>query len=167
MKYSIYYSSLTGNTKFIAEKINEILNEKVLTFKEYNYKYKDNGEDIVFVGFWTDKGNADEKAKDLLSKIKNKNIVLFGTAGFMSNKEYYDNIINNVKKNIDESCNYIDYFLCQGKMDLSVRKRYEKMLEENPDNKGIKNMIENFDIALDHPNDEDIENLKLFLKKYK
>ena len=167
MKYSIYYNSLTGNTEFIANKINEILKDKIVKFEKYNGVYKDNNEDIVFVGFWTDKGNETDEIKELLSKIKNKKIVLFGTAGFMSNKEYYYKIIDNVKKSINESCEYIDYFICQGKMGMGIRKRYENILKENPDNEGIKDMIKNFDIALNHPNDEDVKNLEQFLSEYK
>ena len=43
---------------------------------------------------------------------------------------------------------------------MQVKTRYEKMLEENPGDSRLKLSIENFDRALSHPNDEDINNVK-------
>ncbi|EDS72055.1 flavodoxin family protein BilS [Anaerofustis stercorihominis] len=166
MKYSIYYESKTGNTKLLAEKAYEILKKDIVNFEEYKGNYIDYNEDIIIVGFWTDKGGATDNIKELLSKIENKKIILFGTAGFMSDKEYYEKIINNVKEDINESCEVIDYFMCQGKMGIGIRKRYEKSLETNPDDENIKVMIKNFDNALSHPDEEDLKAFEGLLTKY-
>ena len=50
--------------------------------------------------------------------------------------------------------------MCQGKMPMSVRKRYEKMMSSPVKLPNLQNLIENFDKALDHPNDKDLELLK-------
>lgn len=65
------------------------------------------------------------------------------------------------KKLIDESNEIIGHFYCQGKMPISIRNRYEKALQENPNDERMKNNIENFDKALEHPNKEDLENFEL------
>lgn len=49
--------------------------------------------DTLYVGFWTDKGNADESTSDFLKQLHGKNIFLFGTAGFGGSKEYFDKIL--------------------------------------------------------------------------
>ena len=72
MKYSIYYESKTGNTKLLAEKAYEILKKDIVNFEEYKGNYIDYNEDIIIVGFWTDKGGATDNIKELLSKIENK-----------------------------------------------------------------------------------------------
>ena len=41
--------------------------------------------------------------------------------------EYYDRILNGVAAFIPEDCEYLGGFLCQGKMPIQVRKRYEAM----------------------------------------
>ena len=69
MKYSIYYESKTGNTKLLAEKAYDILKNNIVKFEEYKDNYIDNNEDIILVGFWTDKGSAADNIKKLLSKI--------------------------------------------------------------------------------------------------
>ena len=36
--------------------------------------------EILYIGFWTDKGNADSATLELLSKLRDKKVFLFGTA---------------------------------------------------------------------------------------
>ena len=55
--------------------------------------------------------------------------------------------------------------MCQGRMPQSVRVRYEGMLQQNPEDERMKAMIENFDRALEHPDKEDLERLRLAVEK--
>ena len=50
--------------------------------------------------------------------------------------------------------------MCQGKMPFSVRKRYEAMLEQNPEDNRAQGMIRNFDSALAHPDEADLGRLR-------
>ena len=50
-------------------------------------------------------------------------------------------------------------FMCQGKMPLAVRERYEKDLLEQPLNDKLREMIANFDQALSHPEAQDLADL--------
>ena len=120
--------------------------------REQMYRYR--------VEYWTDKGNADSDTLDFLSKLKNKKIFLFGTAGFGGSDAYFQRILGNVKSTIDSSNTIVGEYMCQGKMPQSVRERYVKMKEnpEHPDN--IDALIENFDKALSHPDSDDLERLK-------
>ena len=51
-------------------------------------------------------------------------------------------------------------FVCQGKMPMSVRQRYEDMKQQPIHLPNLDTMIENFDQALSHPDAEDMERLK-------
>ena len=155
MKVSIIYDSVTGNTKKLAD----LLKERFLNRVEINEA------DIVFVGSWTDKGNPSEEIQEELKKIKNKKIFYFGTCGFGGSKEYFEMLFKRAKKFIDESNEIIGYFYCQGKMPISVRKRYEKILEDNPNDEQMKKNIENFDMALEHPNKNDLEDFNETIQK--
>ena len=88
--YTVVYNSLTGNTKMLADTIKNVLPDN-------------DNNDIVFVGFWTDKGNADSKTIEYLKLLRNKKIFLFGTCGFGGSVTYFDRILTNVKSNIDLS----------------------------------------------------------------
>ena len=134
--YSIIFSSMTGNTRKLADKIHEILPKESC---DYFGTADARGieSELLYIGFWTDKGNADSDTLDFLSKLK-----------------------NNVKSTIDSSNTIVGEYMCQGKMPQSVRERYVKMKEnpEHPDN--IDALIENFDKALSHPDSDDLERLK-------
>lgn len=141
--YTIVCNSLTGNTKMLADKISEILPSD------------DDNDDIVFVGFWTDKGTADSKTIEYLKLLRDKKIFLFGTCGFGGSEAYFEKILTNVKSNIDSSNEIIGEYMCQGKMPSSVRERYLKM----KDVPNIDALIDNFDRALSHPDKKDLDNL--------
>ncbi len=159
LEYSIIYSSKTGNTKILAEKIYNILPKEQCTYYGNIADIDKTLSNILYIGFWTEKGTADLQTLTFLKNLKNKKIFLFGTAGFGESEKYFQNIINNIKKNIDSSNTIIGTFMCQGKMPISVRKRYEKQKQELS-RANIDNLIENFDKALSHPNQLDLEKLE-------
>ena len=165
-RYSIIYSSKTGNTKKLAEAIYNTLSQNKCDYYGTVDKIDDVLSNVIYIGFWTEKGNADHLTIDFLNKLKNKKIFLFGTAGYGESEKYFEGIINNVKKNIDSSNTIIGTFMCQGKMPLSVRKRYEKMREQNNISLNIDKLIANFDKALSHPNKEDLKALEQIVILY-
>ena len=165
-KYSIVYSSKTGNTKKLAETIYNFLPQNECEYYGAVDKIDGKLSDVIYIGFWTEKGNADSLTVEFLNKLKGKKIFLFGTAGYGESEKYFDSIINNVKKNIDSSNTVIGTFMCQGKMPLSVRERYKKMKEQNTVSFNVDNLIANFDKALSHPNENDLKTLEQIVKKY-
>ena len=92
MSYAIVYSSKTGNTKILADTLHDCLPQAdCCYFGSPNPAAME--ADTLYVGFWTDKGNADESTSDFLKQLHGKNIFLFGTAGFGGSKEYFDKIL--------------------------------------------------------------------------
>ena len=91
---------------------------------------------------------------------RDKKIFLFGTAGFGGSEAYYQKILANVRTAIDASNTVVGEYMCQGRMPQAVRDRYVKM-KEMPDAKlNLDALIENFDQALSHPDQEDLEKLR-------
>ncbi len=91
--YSIIFSSVTGNTKKLADTIHETLPQDMCDYFGGN-ELQVPESDLLYIGFWTDKGNADNKTLELLSKLKNKKIFLFGTAGFGGSDTYFNKILS-------------------------------------------------------------------------
>ena len=103
----------------------------------------------------------------IISAILCPIFVLVKLIGYIFKSEkYFEGIINNVKKNIDSSNTIIGTFMCQGKMPLSVRERYEKMREQNNISLNIDKLIANFDKALLHPNADDLKTLEQIVILY-
>lgn len=161
METTIVCKSLTGNTRLLADVLSEYIKTKVQDLKNECCIPESK---IVCVGFWTDKGTCDEDVQKFLSSLHDKKVFLFGTAGFGGQEDYFQAIIQRVSAYLDESNEVIGSFMCQGKMPKGVKDRYIKMLENNPEDIHIKGMIDNFEKALDHPNNEDLERFKVVIK---
>ena len=158
-KYSIIFSSLTGNTKKLAETI-----RAVLPAEDCDYfgalKAEELHSEILYIGFWTDKGNADSATLELLSKLRDKKVFLFGTAGFGGSEAYFQKILEHVKQSVDPSNSVFGEYMCQGKMPMAMRERYVKMKEDPNHKPNLDMLIENFDRALSHPDKADLEKLQ-------
>lgn len=75
-------------------------------------------------------------------------------------KEYFDKILKKVEHSLDKSNTVFGCYMCQGKMPMSVRQRYEEMKKQPIHLPNLDAMIENFDKALSHPDADDLEQLK-------
>ena len=164
MKYAIVYSSKTGNTKCLAEKIQSVLgSQDCIYFGEPSARALE--ADRIYVGFWTDKGNCDSQIAEFLKSVSNQQVFLFGTAGFGGTPSYFESILNRARDYLPNEAKLVGTFMCQGKMPMSVRARYEKMMESPEHAPNLPMMIENFDRALSHPDQEDLAALEQAVKK--
>ena len=163
-RYSIVFSSVTGNTKQLAEAIRESLPETGCDYFGLCSAEALKSE-MLYVGFWTDKGNADEASLALLKTLKNKKIFLFGTAGFGISEAYFRRVLDNVRLSIDDSNSIVGEYMCQGRMPQSVRERYVALKAQPQHPANIDTLIENFDLALSHPDAADLDKLKKLVQK--
>lgn len=159
MSHAIFFTSRTGNTAQLAHTIQDMLPNDCYCGAPDIAQAK--AADILFVGFWTDKGSCPEDIKTFLHTLEGKQIFLFGTAGFGGSEDYFQQILSRVKTEIPESCQVIGSFLCQGKMPDVVRTRYEAM---EPSEKRTM-MLENFQKASTHPDETDLEALRACVRK--
>ena len=163
MSYAIVFSSRTGNTGLLAQTLREQLPQTDCCY----FGAPDAAAlaaDTLYVGFWTDKGKADADTLEFLQQLRGKQIFLFGTAGFGGSAPYCEKILAATRQALDESNTVIGSFMCQGKMPLSVRQRYEAMKAQPGHAPNLDALIENFDKALSHPDAADLEQLKQAVK---
>lgn len=159
MSYAIVYSSKTGNTRLLAQTLRDQLPQEDCCY----FGIPDAAAlaaDTLYVGFWTDKGRADAAVLELLQQLHGKQVFLFGTAGFGGSAAYFDKILGATRQALDESNTVIGSFMCQGRMPVSVRQRYEQMKAQPGHAPNLDALIENFDKALSHPDAGDLEQLK-------
>ena len=162
MQYAIVYSSRTGNTEKLARRLREILPaEDCLYFGQPPAQVPEGT--LVFAGFWTDKGTCDEAAAAFFGQLHGCRVFLFGTAGFGGSGAYFDGILERVRARLDGSNTVMGSFLCQGEMPPEVRRRYEAMAVTAPEKAAA--MLENFDRALGHPDEEDLLALEQAVKE--
>ena len=159
MSYAIVFSSKTGNTELLADTLHSYLPQAdCCYFGSPNPAAME--ADTLYVGFWTDKGTADAATLQFLGQLHGKKVFLFGTAGFGGSESYFSKILKTVQRSLDRSNTLIGSFMCQGKMPLSVRQRYEAMKKQPIHMPNLDMLIENFDKALSHPDADDLARLK-------
>ncbi|MGI5977076.1 MAG: flavodoxin family protein BilS [Candidatus Limivicinus sp.] len=165
MKYAIVYSSQTGNTKMLAEKVKNILPDgECIYFGSPDIAALE--AERIYLGFWTDRGSCDGQTADFLKKLTSQELFLFGTAGFGENQEYFDTVVEHSCKNMPKGVKLIGSFMCQGKMPMEVRHRYEKMQAGAVIAPNVQGMIDNFDKALSHPDACDLDALCLAVRQH-
>ena len=159
MSYAIVFSSKTGNTRLLADTLRASLPQNECTYFGAPAPEALEAE-TLYIGFWTDKGHADDTLTAFLQTLKGKRVFLFGTAGFGGSAEYFEQILAAVQESLDESNTVIGTYMCQGKMPMTVRQQYEKMLQQPNHAPNLEMLIENFDKALAHPDAADLEKQK-------
>lgn len=150
MTYAVIVSSRTGNTARLADRARQALGEK-------NEVADVAAADLVLLGSWTDKGGLAEDLADALPQLAGKRVFLFGTCGFGGDPAYYDRVLDRFAAALPADALVVGRFMCQGQMPPTVRERYVKMAEQDPAR--FTPMIENFDRALGHPDEKDLDAL--------
>lgn len=167
MKCYITYASKTGNTKKIADVIENTLRleEHEVCCLPIEEKSLGFDPDLYFVGFGIEKGECSKEASAFLKTLHNQKIALFGTVGLGGSDVYYQQISEKVRKFIPKDNEIEGYFFCQGKMPLFARKKYEEILNTYPHNEPVQLMLQNYDKALTHPDETDLKNAKIFTER--
>lgn len=164
MKILIAYSSKTGNTESVAEAINEVIENGVLMNIEDNPNPED--YDGIIVGYWADKGEADELADNFMDRIKNKPCGVFATLGAYPDSDHGKKIINYGIEKLENNGNKVlKTFVCQGRMAKTLKEKFEqypKGHRHHPNSLSIKRHID----AMTHPHERDFNNAKETFKDF-
>lgn len=121
--------------------------------------------DVVFVGFWCDKGSCSPAVQHFLQGLAGKRVFLFGTCGFGESDEYFAQILERVRAYLPVDARFIGGAMCQGKMGMGVKRRYEGMLEKDPENAQARMLIDNWNKAQSHPNEDDVSRIAVAAKE--
>ena len=96
LDYKIMYVSRTGNTQRLAVCIYQSLQQLGNgDIEEINCNTEPGKSHLLYVGFCVEKGDCPIEVQELLKKVHNRQIALFGTCGFGQSQEYYDRIVEN------------------------------------------------------------------------
>ncbi|MDO5718620.1 MAG: flavodoxin family protein [Tissierellia bacterium] len=159
MKTLVAYSSKTGNTKMVAEAINEVLNGELLDVRKKDSVNLDDYNKIV-IGFWVDKGGPDPLALEFMKIVKDKEVGLFFTLGAYPDSDHAEDVMNKSTAMMEENGNkVVAKFRCMGKIDPALTARFKKLGEDSP-HKMDEARMKRHEEAAKHPNQEDFDNAK-------
>lgn len=156
MKSIIVYSSLTGNTKKLAEAIHNKYPSFELRSIDESVDLSE--YDLAFIGYWVNRGTADEACLNLLNNNQSSNIAAFGTSGQYPDSNASIKYSGRVKDLVEERNKYFGGFICQGKIEESRTERRKLIPKGQPHyltEEGLARHIE----SRNHPNETDIDRL--------
>lgn len=130
MRCAVIYSSLTGNTRMVAEAIRDAMPQDTAIYPVA--QAPDPGSfDFLALGFWADKGKVDLAMQAYMEKTTNKGIRigLFGTLGAYPDSDHGRNFMADARERVTGNTVLGD-FLCMGKVDPKLLKTMETMRQK-------------------------------------
>ncbi|MDR2460473.1 MAG: flavodoxin family protein [Deltaproteobacteria bacterium] len=166
MKSLVVYSSLTGNTRKIAEAIVKGLPESYV-LAPVEEAPAPQGYDVVFMGFWVDKGKADAKTLDYVDKLKGVKTAFFFTLGDYPNSNHADRVHHSTVVLLEDiGSTVLGGFRSQGKVDPELIEKMKQMLPpDNPHAQMTPERKARLEEAAKHPNEEDFVKAEAFAKE--
>ncbi len=126
MKAAVVYSTLTGNTKKVAEAFCAGLGDGAELF-DVNAAPDPSGYDLVAVGFWVDRGHPDQKAMDFMKTVSGKKVFSFFTLGAKPKTAHAFKCAYTAKTYYGAGCEEIGVWHCQGAIDPKLIERMRQM----------------------------------------
>ena len=164
LDYLVVYHSETGNTKKLATAIFSALpsmSKDLLPIEDCEALPD---AKTYFIGFCVHHGTCSLEVGNLLGSLSGKNVALFGTCGMGNCKDYFKKMEHSADIWLEDDNQYLGAFFCLGKMPLTIRKKFETMMN-NCDPQQVTKLLSNFDEAMIHPTEEDITQSIGFVKQ--
>ncbi len=157
MSKAIVYSSITGQTKKLAQVINENVDDILYCGKPDEKAYD---ADVLFIGSYTIAFDVSNDIKKFVEGISNKKVFLFMTAGYGSDHQYLQPIIDTFKNHLNDTNEIIGTYICQGEVSLGKREAIKKM---NIDK--YNSMLDDLVKSTGTPSSQALDKLKTIIKE--
>lgn len=166
MKYLVLYSTRTGNTQMVAQAIQSALpaGTPCCNIKE-GLPENLAAYDCVFMGFWVDKGTADDASKAVLAQLHNKTAAIFATLGADPQSDHAKKSLENGAALLPDGKKPLAMFICQGKVDPKlIEAMYKRFPADNPHGRNPASEARH-KAAASHPDAKDLQNAVAFAQE--
>ena len=162
MKTLIVYSTISGNTKSVCERIYGALNtEKEIRNVKDIKNLQVNNYDNFIIGFWCDKGTMDKDSIDFLKTLKDKNVYFLGTLGAEPASGHWSDVFENAKKLCLENNNFKDGLLIWGRISQEMQDMMKKIPAGHP-HAVTPERLARWEAASTHPDENDFKKAEEF-----
>lgn len=154
-KAIVFYASKTGNTEKLAKAILKGLPSDTQMIRPDNKTNEiPQNVEVIFLGFWVDKGQMNKESQDFLNLIKNKKLVLFGTLGGAPQSDRAQALLDSIKKQANSYGNEVlGTYLTRGAIDPKIVAMMEQQF---PNLANDEKHIARVKAALNHPDEQDL-----------
>lgn len=131
MKCVVIYASVTGNTGKIARAIHAMLPQgspllaadQAADLEAY---------DVLFLGYWVDRGTADAQMRAVIDGLSNKKIALFGTLGAYPHSRHALETQLKVWELAAQNNQVLGSCICQGAVSPELIGRFQTLPPDHP-----------------------------------
>ena len=162
MDYQIAYLNVYGNAGMLADEIQTILADAELV--DLNKREISDDADAYLLAFEITQAAIPLKIMDVLENLEGKTILCCVTCG-MALYESKNSIERSLLPFIPDECDYRGMFFCPGQIPASAMDAVQTALDENPENQQAKVMLEAFQHSMNHPDTEDLRDLRRFIQE--
>ena len=165
MKTLVVYSSVTGNTRKIAEAIAEVMPSCELIAVEDAPTCVE-GYDLVAVGYWNAKGLPDAKTREWLKEVRNSELAFFATSGALPDSEHARECMAKAESLAAEpkrGNTVHGSWMCQGRIDphvIEVMKRLDLAVHRD-----LLRDPARMEAAASHPDERDCRAAQAYFAK--
>ncbi|MDL2271528.1 flavodoxin family protein [Desulfovibrio sp. OttesenSCG-928-I05] len=158
----VVYSSVTGNTRMVAEAVREALPEGTLLCPVKDAPAPD-AFDFIALGFWVHRAGPDPRMTRYMASVRGKDVAFFGTLAAYPDSDHAQKVRARAA-DLLEGNTILGSFLCQGKL---AQKRFEKRMADTSPNSGHPMTPERRARLLEaarHPDTQDLENARALFR---
>lgn len=156
MRTLVLYSSRTGNTKKVAQAIAGALPSGTPCLPVSQAPADLAAYDLVFLGYWVDRGTANAEARAVMEGLHNEHIALFATLGADPRSEHGKMCLEHGMALLPDQDAIVGTFLCQGAVDPKViEMMYKQFPAGHPHGKSPERDALHARAAV-HPDEQDL-----------
>ena len=131
-KWAIIYSSVTGNTKKIADAMAEALDGHVDVFRVQDAPQKFDDYEVVLLGYWLRLGAPDPLMLKYLPRVHDVRVCFFQTHGTEKASEHAITSFARAGYQLGIGCEILGTFGCQGKINPALLEKPCKCRPDDP-----------------------------------
>ncbi len=161
-KWAVVYSSVTGNTRQIAEAIAQKAGDADI-FRVQDAPQDLSAYDVVAIGYWLRLGQPDPLTLKYLAGVRNARVVFFQTHGTAPDSEHAITSFARAGYHLGEGCEILGTFGCRGKINPAMLEKRKNAGPDDPH--GGPQSEERWRLAASHPDAQDIAAAKDFVDR--
>lgn len=157
MKTLVVYSTISGNTKAVCERIYGALNieKELVNVKDIKNIKVEDYENII-LGFWCDKGTMDKDSINFLETLKDKNLYYLGTLGARPESDHWKDVDKNAIELCSKANNFKGGLLIWGRISQAMMDMMSKFPEGHP-HAPTPERVARWKAASTHPDEDDFK----------
>lgn len=164
-KWAVIYSSVTGNTKQIAEAIAkeaEHVAESCDLFRVQDAPADVSGYEVVFLGYWLRLGAPDPQMLQYLPHVTGTKVCLFQTHGTAPTSEHAITSFARAGYLLGPDCEILGTYGCRGKINPALFKRRTDLGPDDPHSG--PDSVKRWQLAATHPDTQDLDDAAYFVQ---